>query len=191
MKLSILICSHFNRRELLKQVVRSLEIQKPDCVEILTIQNNDPMIRGVHRNQLLDNAEGQYCVFVDDDDCVSDDYISTILDALKDEPDICSMTGIVTSLMNNIRRRFVLSLKYDTVFSLPSNMHKDNTYYRFSSHLCPIKTNLARQIKFPANMYHEDNGYSNRLKEYIKNHPLKESHISKPIYYYFSRILLG
>lgn len=189
-KLSILICSHFNRRELLKRMVACLESQKTDDVEILTIQNNDAMMRGANRNTLLDRAGGDYCVFVDDDDVVSDDYVSTILAALKSGPDICSMTGIVISLMDNMRRRFVLDLQYDTLFSLPSNQHKNNTYYRFSSHLCPIRTALARKIKFPLDMYHEDNGYSDRLKMFTSANKLKESYIDKPIYYYFSRILI-
>lgn len=190
MKLSILICSHFNRRELLKRMVACLESQKTNEVEILTIQNNDAMMRGRDRNALLDKAAGEYCVFVDDDDVVSDDYVSTILAALKSEPDICSITGIVTSLMDNKRRRFVLALRYDTLFSLPSNQHKENTYYRFSSHLCPIRTELARKIKFPLNMFHEDNGYSDRLKKFTSANNLKENYIDKPIYYYFSRILI-
>jgi glycosyltransferase involved in cell wall biosynthesis len=192
MKLSILICSHVSRGPLLDRMLGILRTQKTDDVEIQARLNNDVMKRGSDRNALLDDAQGEYSVFVDDDDMLKDEYVALILKALESGPDIVGITGIVTSLMDATqKRKFVLSLKYEPLFSLPSNDYRDNTYFRYASHLCPIKTELARKIRFPEDMYHEDNGYSDRMKEYAKTHELTEVMIDVPIYYYFSRIRIG
>lgn len=186
MKLSILICSHVNRWPLLERIVKHLRWQATSEVEVIYEQNCIVMERGNARNILIDKARGEYCAFVDDDDCVSDSYVETILKALESGPDICSLKGIVTSLMNNERRDFELSIKHDQLFSLPNT---EKEYKRFSSHLCPIKTTIARKVRFPDKMYHEDNGYSDRLKQ-IRG-TLTEQQITEQLYYYFSRIMLG
>jgi len=188
-ELSILICTHPNRTMLLSRMLRHLNQQLVDGVEVIIELNIDTKSRGASRNRLLDKANGKYCVSVDEDDVVADDYVSRILTAIKSEPDICSIAGYVTSLWNNRRRYFVLSQKYEPVFSLPSADHVDDTYFRYSSHLCPIRTEIAREVRFPDGMVNEDNGYSDRLKKY--NGELKEVIIEPVIYYYFSRILLG
>ena len=188
-KLSILICTHPNRASLLSRMLWQLKQQLVDGVEVIVELNIDTNTRGASRNMLLDKATGKYCVFVDDDDVVSDDYVSRILTAVRDEPDICAIAGAVTSLWDNKRRMFILSQKYEPVFSLPSADHREETYYRYSSHLCPIRTEIAKKVRFPENMINEDHGYSDRLKKYEGE--LKEVIIEPVIYYYFSRILLG
>ena len=187
--LSILICTHPNRTSLLSRMLWHLKQQLVDGVEVIVELNIDRNTRAASRNKLLDKANGKYCVFVDDDDVVSDDYVSLILTAIKSNPDICSIIGIVTSLIDNKRRRFVLSQKYDPIFSLSSSDHDNDIYYRYSSHLCPIRTEIARKVRFPDNMINEDNGYSDRLKNYEGE--LKEIAIESVIYYYYSRIQLG
>ena len=188
-ELSILICSHPNRASLLSRMLWHLKQQLVDGVEVIVELNADTNTRGASRNKLLDKATGKYCVFVDDDDVVSDDYVSHILTAIQSGPDICSIAGIVTSLWDNKRRGFILSKKYEAIFSLPSSVHDNDMYYRYTSHLCPVRTEIARKVRFPDNMINEDNGYSDRLKKYEGE--LKEVVIEPVIYYYFSRILLG
>lgn len=187
MKLSILICSHTARRPLMNRMVHHLEHQQFDGVEILAATNDDYLSRGKTRNELLDAARGEYCCFVDDDDVVSDDYVAKILTALREDPDICGITGQVIQLRNPvITRLFKLSTRYDQPFSLPVKPeHRDDPeIYGHASHLCPIRTEIARHIRFPEDVNHEDNGYSGRLKDLG---PLRETVIDGIIYYYFYR----
>lgn len=188
MKLSILICSHEKRRPLLERLVSQLKEQTTNDVEVRVITNTDPNKRGIDRNKLLDECNGEYCAFVDDDDVVSPSYVSSILKAIESRPEICSITGMVTSLVNHDSYKFVLSTGYNEIFSLASDNIVNDTYYRFASHLNPIRTDIARKVRFPENLFHEDNGYSDRLKEF--KHAWNEVTIPNVIYYYFSRIII-
>ena len=185
MKLSILICSCENRKPLLQRMLRHLRHQDGD-MEILTCLNTDVMQRGVDRNSLIDNAAGEYCCFVDDDDVVSDDYVFKILRATEKKPDVCAITGVVTSLIDNQTHKFNLSSRHEELFALPSTDLEDDTYKRFLSHLNPIRTEIAREVRFPDEpLLHEDNGYSERLKEYKDD--WNEVEIEGVLYYYFNK----
>lgn len=187
MILSILICSHTARKPLLERMRHHLMHQLVDGVEVLTAFNNDYMERGKTRNSLLDRAKGKYCCFVDDDDVVSDDYVAKILKALEFYPDICGISGRIIQLKCPvITRDFYLSVQYNEPLSLPIKgaERDDPIIFRYSSHLCPIRTKVAQFIRFPENNKHEDNGYSERLKQVG---PLKETMIDGLLYYYFYR----
>lgn len=197
MKLSILICSHVNRRPLLERMLKHLREQSVNGVEVCVAHNDNISKRGRDRNSLIDGAQGDYCAFVDDDDVVSDDYVWRILKAIEGKPDICSLTGRVTSLVDGMSRKFMLSTVYDKVFSLPSDevtlIAGNPVYYRFASHINPIRREIVRSVRFPEDILHEDNGYSERLRQFIKQHipHIQENLTGGVIYQYFSRIRIG
>lgn len=195
MKLSILICSLFNRASSLKRLLDILEKQTTSQVEVLVIKDNGKMSVGSKRNSLLEKAQGQYICFVDDDDLVSEDYISKILAAIKTEPDCCGIEGLISLCLRvrnkrrstltgrkqwmkgpRIQRKFIHSIKYKTWFE------KDHVYYRCPNHLNPIKKELALQIGFPNIYTGEDKDYSQRLLPLLKT----EVYIEKPIYFYLA-----
>ena len=102
MKLSILICSLEDRLVQLQQLRTKLIDQSDmDVVEILTETDAGEMHTGAKRNKLLLQAKGDYIAFVDDDDMVSDDYVSKILKAIETNPDCCGLEGIITTDGNN------------------------------------------------------------------------------------------
>ena len=193
MKLSILICSHKKRKPLLRRMLKHLNEQtyrNPEDVEILVCENDDPFVRGTSRNSLIDRASGDYCCFVDDDDIVSDDYVSKILNTIETGPEICSITGLVISMLNHESHKFMLSTRHTKPFSLPSNDIEDDTYKRFASHLNPIKTEIIRQVRFSSEkICHEDNTYSQRLKDFKQD--WNEEEIDGVLYYYFNRVKIS
>jgi len=89
---SILICSIPNRwgftgdrpyaMELLKELDRQAS-EYPD-VEVLLLYDNQKRTTGEKRNILLSIAKGDYISFIDDDDWVAPDYVSSIHSAIRE-----------------------------------------------------------------------------------------------------------
>ena len=67
-KLSILIPSIDERKNLLAELMGALRPQKTDNVEFLVMTDNGQMSIGQKRNMLLGQSHGEYVAFVDDDD---------------------------------------------------------------------------------------------------------------------------
>lgn len=174
MKFSILICSLISREDSLNRLLKVLDKQLTNQVEILIEKDKGEMIVGAKRNLLLRKAQGEYISFVDDDDMVSEDYVSRILEALQNDPDCCGIEG------NLIRKKgknlFIHSIKHRTWFE------KDGVYYRCPNHLNPVKRELAYRIGFPNKDVGEDADYSMRLLPLLK----KEVFIKGPIYFYLT-----
>lgn len=105
MDLSIIIPT-YNRNEYIVKLLDKLHNQMKDNVEVIVVDDHSdiPLEKSwfkyiyldensggasVPRNIGLDNAKGRYICFVDADDMVSDDYIETILEKIKEDWDFC------------------------------------------------------------------------------------------------------
>jgi len=180
-KLSILICSLRKRRCLLERLLKELERQHHKSVEILVEVDNRNISTGAKRNLLLEKAKGDYIAFIDDDDMVSENYIAKILWALQENPDCCSLEGILF----RPKQRFLF---YHTI-KCKRWHEKDNIYYRTPNHLNAVKRELALQTKFLEINRGEDVDYSTRLRPLLKTEVLRpllktEAHIEGVLYYY-------
>jgi len=175
-KLSVLICSLIKRKEKLYRLLSHLnsQIQFIKSVEILVETDSGQMSIGTKRNLLLQRAQGDYIAFIDDDDLVSDDYISKILNAIRTNPDCCSLQGEITH--HGQKDIFIHSLKYDHWFE------KDSIYYRCPNHLNTIRRELALQVKFPEKNHGEDKDFSMLIYPLLKT----EIEIEGTIYYYLA-----
>lgn len=172
-RLSILICSLEERKDLLDRLLYRLKPQKDDRVEILTEVDDRKILIGKKRNILMRRATGQYVAYVDDDDLVSFDYVRKILKATKKSPDCCGMEGIIT-FRGKYPCKFIHSKKYKHW------SQKDGVYYRPPNHLNPIKREIARHFPFPELNKYEDRNYSTRAYSHLKS----EIYINDPIYFY-------
>lgn len=85
MMLSVLICGTPRRIESRAiPLIRKLEKQaEGKDVEILYLLDNKKRSVGHKRQALLDVAKGDYVAYVDDDDDVSDDYVSALVSAIE------------------------------------------------------------------------------------------------------------
>lgn len=175
-KLSILTCTlhdRFNKFKLLQQHLTQ-QIRFKHDIELLANVDSGEKPIGQKRNELLCAAKGEYVVFIDDDDWVSNDYISVILTAIKDKkPDCCGIEGIIF-FKNRYKQKFIHSIQYDKWY------HENGTYYRCPNHLNPIKREYALATGFQNISKGEDSDFSLRIKPMLKTEVL----IKKPIYYY-------
>jgi glycosyltransferase involved in cell wall biosynthesis len=175
MLLSILIPTIEKRHEMLQSLLSDLRKQIGDNeIEIIVCDIKNATI-GDKRNRLLNAATGEYLVFIDDDDTISDDYIYCITQALEGSPDCCSLNGIITTNGHN-PKRFVHSIKYNSYFE------KDNVYYRPPNHLNVIRSVIAKQFTFPTKNFGEDTDWAMQI---CKSGMLKtEVEITDTLYYY-------
>jgi len=181
MKLSILVCSTHNRYntflpKILDQLfsqLRQLDPESQKQVEILTLIDNKTIMLGTKRNNLIDISRGEYLVFVDDDDRVSSDYISELLQATASGSDV--ITFIVSvSLNGEAPKPCYYSKDY------PEDYNTDETYHRLPNHIMCIRRALAETVLFKPILYGEDSDYSKRMKPFIKS----ETQINKVLYFY-------
>jgi GT2 family glycosyltransferase len=188
MKLSILICTLTSRQELLKQLMANLSAQVEALgasleVEILVFLDGKQNTVGRKRNQLLDDAKGEFVVFVDDDDDVADDYVYQILTAIKVHPDIdCIGFRAIMSIDMKNQHQVIYSLQND------SQVESGGTYYRLPGHLTPLRKSAIGDVRFPEKNLGEDADFAGALYRLKK---LKKEHfIDKVLYHYqFSAVV--
>ena len=127
---------------------------------------------GAKRNRLLDLARGKYLLYADDDDVIDRIAFEMILEALKQDPDTVGIRGKIYELGRE--KQWYISIKYDRWFE------KNNIYYRFANHLSPVRSSIAKQVRFPDKNFSEDHAYSVAIRPLLKT----EIIVDRDYYYY-------
>ncbi len=178
---SILICTIEEREESYEKLCTKLKNQidklgLKDHIEILSCKDkkNEHSI-GHKRNKLIEESNGKYVQFIDDDDDIHDNFIQMIHEKLQQHPDCVSLTGIITTNGTNAKT-FIHSLAYNKYFE------HNNTYFRPPNHLNPIKRSVAVQFNFPEKNFGEDTDWAMAI---ARSGLLKtEEVINTPYYFY-------
>jgi len=184
MILSILICSvEIEERQIkLKKLVSELHRQisknyAEEIVEILIDADNMTKSVGQKRNDLISKAKGHFVCFIDDDDFITENYLSTILNHLNIRIDIL-LIGI-SHIENGINKIKILPSLFIDNLTTNEVVFKTNHF-----HLCPHKKSIAELISFDCVNFAEDMIYSQKMVKHISNHAV----ISDPIYIYFDNL---
>jgi glycosyltransferase involved in cell wall biosynthesis len=175
MLLSILICRLTNRRVQYFKLRKKLDPQLNENIEVLTLEDSGELTIGTKRNSLLRSAKGKYVAFIDDDDLISEDYISQIMDGIEQDVDCCSLVGEITTNKKD-PKMFVHSIQYDSYFE------KNGVYYRPPNHLNVIKKSVALRFTFPESNFGEDTDWAMQI---CKSGLLKIEHIVKKTIYFY------
>ncbi len=185
MLFSILIPTIDERVALFDRIYSHLKSQIAECraeeeVEILYLRDDRAMSTGEKRNRLVQAATGDFIAFVDDDDRVSDLYVSSILDILRHQPEIdCIGIRVVKTFKGKHASEYIQSLKYRDYFS------ENGNYYGPPYILNPIRRSIAVRYPFLPVSYSEDMEWALRLS---KDGALrKEAFLDSILYYYDSR----
>lgn len=180
--LSILVCSTHTRSKTFLPVMMDrlfsmrdkLSDADKNAVEILFLVDTKSIMLGDKRNFMVDMAQGEYIVFVDDDDRLEDDYISVLLQAIrKENADV--ITFQVSVSLEGAEPKICKYSKY-----YEHDYNTDEGYFRIPNHICCVKKSLAHQVEFPSVIYGEDAGYGKKLKPLLKT----ETYIPKVLYHY-------
>lgn len=179
--LSVLICSTHTRWNTFGQAIQqqiwtqheTLPDELRQRVEILMLTDNKAMMLGHKRNAMIDIAQGRYIVFVDDDDRIEHDYLSSLLEATLSDADV--ITFLVSVSLNG---------EDPQICRYSKNFRKDrNTtdgYERLPNHICAVKRDIATRVSFPSIAYGEDSGYSKLLRPHLRT----EHAINRVLYHY-------
>lgn len=146
-------------------------------VEILCLVDNKSMTIGEKRQSLLDCARGKWIGFMDDDDGISDNYIESLSEAMKNHPaDVitfdqhCSVNGeefMVNFGMRNPHQPWIPKCNIDRILRPPY-------------HMCFWRSEIAKQAKFKPSSYGEDLAWCMEMYPKIKT----ETHIDRVLHHY-------
>jgi hypothetical protein len=143
-------------------------------VEILGLFDNKKRPVGKKRNDLMKLAQGQFLTFIDDDDDVSDDYVSLVVDALSRFPEAdCLVFDSMCSVNAETPYKCRYGIEYDYT-------HTAEWWTGKPAHTMVWKTSIARQGVFPEKNYSEDMEWVQQVWPLVK----VQDRIHKVLYYY-------
>ena len=179
MKWSICILTMPERRKYLLRILSNLreQTEKLNDVDVFFCHPDPALSLGANRQRMIDLCENSsYVNFVDDDDLVSDDYVSSIY-PLLDGVDYVGFQ--VQGYIDGVPQKPT----YHTLHC--GNWHEDEKgYYRDLSHLNPIRRELALLVPFEGGVG-EDHRWADRLRE--TNAVQTEHYIDRVMYHYYFR----
>lgn len=182
--LSILICSvETEQRQVdLKKLISELhrQISKNYAEEIVEIiVDSDNMIKSVgqKRNDLIQKAQGEFICFIDDDDFITENYLSTILYHLNSGMDILLIA--IQHIENGVNKPKIIPSLFIDNLNTGEAVLKTNHF-----HLCPHKKSIARNVLFEGVNFAEDMIYSQKMVKHINSSYL----INEPLYIYFDNL---
>jgi len=143
------------------------------AVEHLTLLDNKRRTVGEKRDTLLRAARGAYVAFVDDDDWISPDYVSELVKAAREGPDVITFRQRATVNDDMAEVEFRLGNPNEP-------FQPGGTIRRNAWHVCAWRRTLAIQSRFPANSFGEDWAFAEPLCRIAKT----EIHIQKVLHFY-------
>lgn len=166
--LSICVPTLWSRREqasrLFDELYRQIKGVGHSKVELLTALDQKRQTVGAKRGELIRRSRGKFVCFVDDDDWVADDYISTLVGAIESDPKCDCVV---------FRGHFEVDGAPSGVFDFDLRYHRyrnlDQFFERTPNHLCPIRRQLAVAAGFPDKNCSEDTAYAQRVRPLLRS----------------------
>ena len=163
MKLSILTPTIPERADWLHALQFKIEKQNGSgLVEHLMFSDNRTRTIGAKRQALVDIARGEYIAFVDDDDDISDNYVSKLLAAIESGADVITF-----------KQRAIYNGKESTVeFGVKNQdgaFNVGGTTYRAPWHVCAWKREKVAGCLFGESNYGEDLVWCKQARKRIRN----------------------
>lgn len=143
-------------------------------VEHLVLIDNKRRTVGEKRDALLRASRGRYVAFVDDDDDIAGEYVSELLKAAQEAPDVITFRQAVE--YNDQRGEVEFRLGNPNEQFTPGGLTKRNAW-----HICAWRRGLAILSQFPKSNYGEDWEFAKPL---CGMPDLKEVHIPKILHTY-------
>jgi glycosyltransferase involved in cell wall biosynthesis len=174
MKLSILTPTIPGREKQLKALSEKLAKQIGDLpVEHLILSDNRKRSIGEKRQSLVDIANGEYIAFCDDDDDVSDNYVSEILKAIETKADVITFNQ--KAIYNGLKSEVHFGIK-----NQDGQFNPGGITFRGPWHVCAWNRQKVKGCVFGFSNYGEDIIWSHQARKRIKT----GHHINKVLHTY-------
>jgi cellulose synthase/poly-beta-1,6-N-acetylglucosamine synthase-like glycosyltransferase len=181
--LTICICSIFTRQNYLDRLLAVLRPQLSQRVELLLACDAGQAAIGEKRQRLLEQARGEFVVFIDDDDLISPDYVRQILGAIYRNPAADAITYRSKRYCDGV-------YEADCIYSLRNASNEGfvtidgfKTYTRWPYHVTPLRRALALKVGFCRLDFLEDTIFATALRPLLKS----EEFIEEYLYFYWWR----
>ena len=152
------------RQEQLSKLMYLLEMSMPYAyshrIEIIVNSDDGTKTVGQKRNEILDKAKGKYISFIDDDDMVQASYLQKI--TMKLDTDLYDGIGFWGIYYVSGNPLMMFSHANSNNGHFKDEMGRQ---HRPLNHLNPVRTSIARKIRFPEKNFGEDADYCDRLLE--------------------------
>lgn len=180
-KLSILMPTIPSRKDTFDTLFQKIQFQigQRDDVEVIALLDNKKSTVGAKCNRLLQMAQGDSITFVDDDDDISTDYVSSILEAIhvRHVPDVVTfqISCVLKWRDKSIQRAMIWPDVND-----PNEEFHGEVVRRKPLRIAVWRNMLACQESFPDVQYGEDAAWASQLWPKVKT----QIKIPKVLYHY-------
>jgi hypothetical protein len=179
-KLSILVPTVPSRIEffyvkLMKELLRQIEPYKNE-IELISLFDNKKRSIGKKRQEMINLSQGEYIVFIDDDDRISDDYVSQIMKKLYENPNTdCVVFDSIYRINGGIDKlcKFGIEFEYGDV-------NGGLEFRRKPAHIMVYSSSIVKRHQYNDMGNGEDSNWIERAHLDIKN----QTRIDKVLYYY-------
>ena len=147
-----------------------------DTIELISFFDNKKRSIGKKRDEMLKLVQGEYVVFIDDDDRISDDYILEIMTVLHHNPDVdCVVFNCICSVDKGPGKlcKYGVEFEYGDILGGLEWRGKP-------AHTMVYKSSIAKAHSFSDMKFAEDTDWVKRACLDIKN----QIRIDKVLYYY-------
>jgi len=171
--LSILIPTVPERAVKLASLLASLARINNGKAEVIYFGDDRNRTIGAKRNGVLSLARGKYVAFCDDDDDISNDYITEITNAAERDVSVISFRQDATWNGENSTVEF-------SVNNGNGQFNPGGITFRFPWHVCAWRREIAQQCVFSEKNWGEDVDWVEQVATLTKN----EIHIPMVLHYY-------
>lgn len=151
------------------------QITAPWAVEHLVLYDNRHRSIGLKRQALLDSARGRFIAFVDDDDDVSDDYVSRLLKAIDQNTEAHVITFEQAAVYNG--KPFKVIFQHGAADEkLILDGPDDQQIVRGPWHVCAWRRERIAHCQFLDSNYAEDAAWVKQARMHVTQ-PHHISHV--------------
>jgi hypothetical protein len=181
-KLSILVPTVPSRivyyyPKIMKQLIAQTK-QRGD-VEVIALFDNKMRTIGQKRQEMVDISQGEYIIFIDDDDRITDDFVEEIMNALYKHPE-CDCVVYHAMYSANGQPAYICKFGIEYQNGIINKGEPNQSWAGKPTHTMVYKASIVKKHKFRHFNCGEDGDWTKRAYLDIKN----QIKIDKVLYFY-------